>query len=245
MNLTIIIPAHNEEEAIIKTLESLKRSIKIPHKIIVIDDSSSDQTKDVVNNYIKKNKNVICTQTTPNVRGFANALKLGFSRVQSGVIVPVMADLCDEPKTINEMYSKIQKGWDVVCGSRYMKGGRKKGGPILQHYLSVIVCRTVQLLTGVPTSDVSNAFKMYRKEWLDRVKINPSSGVEASMEILLQTYFNGAKITEIPTTWRGRTDGASKFKIIERTPRYSRICLWAFENSIRKLFGIKLQKFYA
>lgn len=244
MDLTIVIPAHNEEGIIIKTLESLKKVVKIRHKIIVVNDCSTDQTEQVVNQYAKKNKNITCLRTSPERRGFASALEKGFLVTSGGVIVPVMADLCDEPKTINKMYSKIEKGWDVVCGSRYMKGGRKEGGPILQHYLSMFVCRSLQLLTGVPTSDVTNAFKMYKKEWLSQVKINPKSGVEASMETLLQMYFNGAKITEVPTKWIGRTMGKSKFKILQRTPRYSRIYLWAVENSLRTKFGVLAKEFY-
>lgn len=244
MDLTIIIPAHNEEGSIIKTLEGLKKAIKVPHKTVIVNDCSTDQTEQVVNQYAKKNKNISCLQTTPKAQGFANALKKGFMAVSTGAIVPIMADLCDEPKTINIMYDKMQKGWDVVCGSRYMKGGEKTGGSLLQHYLSKFVCKSLKYVTGIPTSDVSNAFKMYRKEWLSQVKINPKSGVEASMEILFQMYFNGAKITEVPTSWIGRKVGKSKFQILHRAPRYIHIYLWALENSMRKMLGIKLKKFY-
>lgn len=244
MQLTIVIPAHNEEEIIIKTLEDLKKRIKIPHKIIVVNDCSTDHTEKIIKEYAKKHKNVSCIRTDSKNRGFANALKKGFSVVKRGVIVPVMADLCDEPETINKMYTKIQKGYDVVCGSRYTKGGKKDGGPILQHYLSLFVCLSLQFLTRIPTSDVSNAFKMYRKEWLDRIRINSESGVEASMEMLFQMYFNGAKITELPTVWKGRTVGKSKFKIFQRTPRYLRIYLWAIENSFRSKIGLPAKAFY-
>lgn len=64
------------------------------------------------------------------------------------------------------------------------------------------------------------------------------------MEITLQAFFNGAKITEIPTTWRGRTLGQSNFKIFHRTPKYARIVYWSLENSLRKFFGLDLKKFY-
>lgn len=244
MDLTVIIPAYNEEGVIIQTLDGLKNAIKVPHKIIVVNDCSTDRTENVVIQYSKKNKNISCISTSPTARGFSNALKKGFLAVRQGVMVPVMADLCDDPKTINKMYSKIQEGWDAVCGSRYTKGGKKNGGPILQHYLSWFVCRSLQSLTGIPTSDASNAFKMYRKEWLDQIRINPQSGVEASMEILFQMYFNGARITELPTVWKGRTVGQSKFKILQRTPRYLRIYMWAIENSFRNRVGLPMKKFY-
>ena len=245
MDLTIVIPAHNEEGIIIKTLESLKKEVKIPHKIIVVNDCSTDKTEEVVKEYIKKNKNITLVRTTPKRRGFANALEKGFSQVKRGAIIPVMADLCDEPKTINKMFQKLEQGWDIVCGSRYMKGGKKSGGPVLQHHLSKYVCLSLKLLTGVPTTDISNAFKMYKKEILTQAKINQKSGVESSMETTLQLYFKGANITEVPTSWKGRTVGKSKFKMLERTPRYAKIYKWALENGIRKRLRLKLKSFYA
>ena len=64
------------------------------------------------------------------------------------------------------------------------------------------------------------------------------------MEITLQAFFKEAKIADVPTTWRGRKVGKSKFKILQRAPKYSRIYLWTLENSLRKKLGIKLKNFY-
>lgn len=242
MLLTIIIPAHNEEATIIKTLENIKKDVKVNHKIIVVNDCSSDGTESVVKKYMKRNKNIKLVKTSPQKRGFASALEKGFSQVSRGAVIPVMADLCDDPKTINKMFKKLGQDWDIVCGSRYMKKGKKSGGPVLQHYLSKFVCLSLKLLTGVPTTDVSNAFKMYRKEKLSHIFINPKSGVEASMEIFLQLYFKGARICEIPTIWTGRKEGKSKFKIIERAPRYLKIYTWAIENTLRKAFGVSIKE---
>lgn len=244
MDLTIVIPAHNEEKIIAKTLDSIGKNVKIPHKIVVVNDCSTDNTEEVVKTYSKTNKNIIYTETSPKQRGFANALQKGFSLVKTGAVVPVMADLCDDPRTINNMFKKISKGWDVVCGSRYMKGGKKYGGPVLQHHFSKSICLSLQALTRIPTSDVSNAFKMYKIEALKKAETNPGSGVESSMETLLQLYFKNVRITEVPTIWKGRTVGKSKFRIFERAPRYIKIYLWALENTVRKKVGRKLKKFY-
>lgn len=245
MDLTIVIPAYNEEEIILQTLESLKKYISYPHEIIVVNDGSTDKTEEVVRAFGKQHRNVKVTSTRAGAHGFANALRLGFGVAKNGPVVPVMADLCDDPRTINLMYKKIQEGWDIVCGSRYVPGGSKKGGRKLQNLLSTLVCITLYYLTGIPTKDVSNAFKMYRKEVLRNVKFNPRAGVEMSMEITFQAYFNDAKITDVPTHWVGRKIGKSKFKLMQRTPRYLRIYLWALKNSIRKRLGLKLCKFYA
>lgn len=243
--LTIIVPAKKEEETIIKTLNEIKKRVKTPHKVIVINDSfKGDNTGKIVAKYVKRNKNisVIINRTNPHPT-FASALLLGFNKIKRGFVVPVMADLCDKVEDIDVMYKKMQDGSDIVCGSRYVKGGHKKGGPLVQSICSFLVCMSLHYITGIPTYDVSNAFKMYRRDILQDVIINPRGGVETSMAITLQAYFNNVKITEFPTRWVGRTIGKSKFKIIERTPPYYKIYLWSIKNTLRRYLHLDPLKY--
>lgn len=243
--LTLIVPAKKEEEAIINTLKEIKKRVRIPHKVIVVNDSfEGDDTGKIVQDYIKKNKNISVIINRANPRPtFASALILGFNKVKNGVVIPIMADLCDRLEDVPVMYERISEGWDIVCGSRYRRGGGKKGGPLIQSVFSFLVCAFLHFITGIPTTDVSNAFKMYKKNVLSKVIIHPRSGVEASMAITLQAYFGNARITEVPTRWIGRTLGNSKFKIIERTPPYYKICLWAVKNTLRRHLHIKPLKY--
>jgi glycosyltransferase involved in cell wall biosynthesis len=234
--LTIIIPARNEESVILKTLESLKKDVKVPYKIIVINDSSVDKTRSLVVKYSKKNKNLSVIDTTPDKNGFSEAIKLGLSKIKGGLVIPVMADFCDDPRAINLMYKKmVEEGWDVVCGSRYIKGGRKTGSPKLQGALSYLVCKIVKIFIGVNTSDATNSFKMYRKKILDKISITLGRGAEVSLEIILKSHFLGAKIVDIPTTWKGRPANKSKFKLISRLSRYLSVVLWGFGKKYGKL----------
>lgn len=242
--LTIVIPARNEEGIILKTLQEINAKVVIPYEVVVVNDGSTDKTEEVVRAFGRKHRNVRIISTKEGAHGFANALKLGSGEARGDRVVPVMADLCDDPKTINLMYKKLEEGWDIVCGSRYIQGAGKEGGPKLQGFLSRLVSLSLHYLTGVPTKDVSNAFKMYRKKILRNVKFNPRAGVEASMKITLQAYFADARITDVPTHWVGRKVGKSKFKLLQRAPRYLRIYLWALENSVRKRLGLKIKDFY-
>lgn len=239
--LYIIIPARNEEGIIERTLKELNSKVKSPHNIIVVNDASTDSTVKVVKKYAKDHNNVSVVSTPKGKNGFANALSFGFKMVpEESFVVPVMADLCDDTRSIDRMYKKMRNTKaDVVCGSRYMKGGKKIGGPILQGLFSVLVGKSLYYITGVPTKDVSNAFKMYKKNILKQVKVDPKSGFEVSMEITLQLYFSGAKIEEVPTTWKGRTVGKSKFKLLKRAPRYWKIYKWAVENGTRRILRKK------
>ena len=220
-----MIQAHNEDAVIGKTIVAIEKQVAIDYEIVVVDDHSSDNTSGEVKALIEKFPNIRLVENDRE-RGFANALTKGFSVSNSEFVIPVMADLCDDPLTINEMYIKAVKGYDIVCGSRYMKGGTKLGGPPIQAFFSRFVGRSLKYIIGIPTSDASNSFKLYRKKVLDSIK-SKSKGFEISMEITLRAYFAGYSITEVPTVWKGREIGKSKFYIFKVAPNYIKLYLWA------------------
>ena len=117
-----------------------------------------------------------------------------------------------------------------MIGSRYMPGGAKIGEPKFQGSISRIVSRSLHLLTGIPTKDVSNPFRMYRKALLSQIHTMSKTN-EIPIEILFKAYFKGAKITEVPTIWRGRKFGKSKFNLLKVVPGYAKLYLWIILNS--------------
>lgn len=237
INLSIIIPARNEEKNIISTLNAIKKEVRVPHEVIIIDDCSSDNTEGVIKKYINKKKNIFLVRTNKGSNGFSNSIKKGIKKSSTNTVVVVMADLCDDPKTINKMYEKITEGWDIVCGSRYMQQGKKIGGPKIQNFFSTLVCKSLHYILKMPTQDASNAFKMFKKSIFKTITYKDNSGVESSLDFILKAHFRDYKIVDVPTTWRGRTIGDSKFRLIERSPRYARIYLWALKQSLIKLLS--------
>ncbi|RKY30168.1 MAG: glycosyltransferase family 2 protein [Candidatus Omnitrophota bacterium] len=231
MSLSIVIPAHNEAQNIAKVITSIERIVSVEHEVIIVDDHSTDSTAEVVKRMAADFKNIRLVGNDFN-RGFANALRKGFACVESTMVVPVMADLCDDPHTINRMYELAYSGgYDIVCGSRYMKGGRKQGGPKLKTFFSRFVGLSLNMLIGIPTKDISNSFKLYRREVIE--KTHPESdGFEISVEIPLKAYFLGYKITEIPTVWVDRKEGKSKFNVFKQCKRYLGLYLWAIKKKI-------------
>ncbi len=230
--LTILIPAKHETDTIEAVLDSLRKSVQTPHRILVVNDTDArDRTATIVRTYMRKHKHISLLHRISKTGTFGSALSLGLGKTVTPYVVPVMADLCDDPKDIDRMVKKIREGWDVVCASRYMSGGRKAGGPWLQSLFSRFVCTSMRLLTGIPTWDVSNAYKMYKTKIAKSLTIQSDSGVEASMELVLQAYFHGHRITEMPTFWKGRTRGHSKFRFFERMPKYLRLYLWALRQN--------------
>ena len=85
------------------------------------------------------------------------------------------------------------------------------------------------MVAPVPTHDATNAFKLYDASTLKQIEIESKGGFELSLEILVKAYLRGSRIIELPTTWHGRTQGQSKFRIWAWLPRYLKWYLYAFQ----------------
>ncbi len=223
--VTIVIPALNEELNIENTLTTLEEKLHLPHRVIVVNDSSDDRTAAIVERLAGSHPNIRLVHSC-RPRGITNALKSGFESVGTPITVVMMADLCDDPNTVSKMYEKIEEGYDLICASRYMPEGKRLGGPRIQGFFSRHVCASLKKLTGIPTHDVSNAFKMYRTELLRTTPLD-EAGFASSLEICVKAFLKGYRIAEVPTTWKGRTAGKSSFKMLKVARSYFRWYLWA------------------
>lgn len=234
-SLTIIIPCHNEEEAITHTLAEIYAKLKYDNfKVIIIDDHCTDQTIKIVNDFAAKNSiNNLQIITNKRKGCFANALLIGLENFDTDLVIPMMGDLCDEVETIPKMIAKIQEGYDIVCASRYMKGGKKINSPRLQGFFSWLVCFSLKILCGLHTWDVSNAYKMYRREVIRKIlpSLEGNAGTDFSMQVFLKAHFTGFKTSDIPTTWIGRIYGKAKFDPLKLAPKYGRWYLYALQHA--------------
>ncbi len=230
MNLSIVVPAHNEEENIGEVVAEIEAALDMPHELIVVNDHSTDRTPFIIEELSRRYQSLRLVHNS-NEKGFANAVKFGFSQVKGELVVPVMGDLCDELSTVRKMLARIEEGYDVVCGARYIKGGGRLGGSKVKGFFSSFVGWSLYYLLGIPTHDIANAFKMYRKKVLDAVEIE-SRGFEISMEIPLKAYYRGFRITEVPTVWKERQKGQSSFKMFELAPNYLRWYIWGIKKRL-------------
>ena len=118
-----------------------------------------------------------------------------------------------------------------------MKGGRS-GKRSLQGFFSRLVGFSLRILIGLPVHDCSNAFKMYRKEFLDSVEIEERS-FASSLEITAKAFIRGYKMTEVPTHFSKRESGESKFKIIDVSMNYAYWFFWSIFKCYSKRLGLK------
>jgi dolichol-phosphate mannosyltransferase len=228
-SINIIVPVYNERENIKLTLAEIERRIKTPHRIFIIYDFDEDNTLSVVEEWMNTNRNVVLVKNKYG-RGVLNAIKTGFEAVEEGVILVTMADLSDDLSKADEMFQKFNEGYDVVCGSRYMKGGKQIGGPWLKKLLSRIAGVSLHYMTGLPTHDVTNSFKMYTKRVLNDIKIESNGGFELGMEIVIKAFQRGYHITEVPSTWRDREKGRTRFQFWKWLPNYMKWYFFAIKK---------------
>ena len=221
--LTIIIPVYNEGENIKTAVANIEKEVIYPYTINLIYDFDEDTTlkpaRDLNVNLIKNKYG----------KGVLNAIKTGLEGVKSEFAIVTMADLSDPPEVMNAMIdSAIKNNADIVCASRYMSGGGQIGGTFLKKLMSKYAGLSLHYLAGLPVHDATNSYKLYRKSFLDNVKIDSTGGFELGLELVVKAFKNGNKITEVPTIWHDRTAGKSNFKLIEWLPKYLKWYFVAF-----------------
>jgi len=224
------MPVYNEGKVIGETIDGVETSVKTPHELLIIYDMDEDTTVPPVKKLQKKYPNV---KLVKNVfgRGALNALKTGLKKAGGEAVCTMMADLTEDPKTLNLMMEKFKLGYDVVAASRYMKGGHQIGGPRLKQLMSRAAGISLHYLIGIPTHDISNSFRLYRRKFLNAQKIESDGGFELATELTVKAYIFGYKIAQVPTTWTYLAK-ESRFYLKKWLPKYLKWYLWAIRKKL-------------
>lgn len=224
--IDICVPVYNEGENIKALLDSLRQKVRTDFRLIIIYDFEEDNTLPVLRSIQDDYPFDIALIKNCYGRGVAKAILTGIKSIKSEYWVLTMADLSDELSTIDQMYEKIQQGYDMVAGSRYMRGGKKHGGPVIKSLFSRCAGLGMHILIGLPIHDLSNAFKMYRTNVTKTIPLESTDGFEVCTELAIKTYLAGYRETEVPTEWYDRTAGESNFKMWKWIPKYLHWCFY-------------------
>lgn len=232
--LSVVLPVYNEGDAVEPVLRALAAGIETPHELVVVYDFDEDTTVPVV---LRLAAEIPSLRSLRNDlgRGVLNAMKAGIADTHSPFVLISMADGSDEPHIVDSMVSLARDGADVVSASRYMKGGRQVGGPLLKRMLSRAAGLSLHHLAGVPTHDPTNNFKLYRRSFLAATPIESTAGFELALELTVKATLAGSRVAEVPTTWRDRTAGQSNFKLRKWLPHYLHWYAIAFRGRLRRL----------
>ncbi len=225
--LSVVIPVYNEGESVTPTLDTVFAALPEDAEVLVVYDMPEDTTVPVLERY---------AATEPRLRplhntlgpGPANAIRYGLDRAETPVAVVTMADSSDDPAQIEDLAQLVQDGAAIGVASRYMKGGHQIGGPLVKRTLSRLAGQSLYLLGRVGTHDSTNSFKAYSTDFVRQVGVESDQGFEIGIELVAKARRARLPVAEIPTTWRDRASGESRFKVAAWIPHYLRWYLYAF-----------------
>lgn len=218
--LSVVIPVYNEGENVVPTLRGIvERTRTRPLEVLVVHDFDEDTTVPVVKRLQAEIPELRLHKNTLG-RGVLNAMKSGLRAARGPFVLITMGDGSDDPSDVDAMYALAQAGADVVAGSRYMRGGRQVGGPLLKRTLSRAAGLSLHWFGGLPVHDATSNFRLYSKRLINQVVIESVGGFELGLELTVKAYRLRMPIAEVPTTWRDRTAGTSRFQLWQWLPRY-------------------------
>jgi len=218
--LSVVIPVYNEGENVVPTLRGVvERTNTRPLEVLVVHDFDEDTTVPVVKRLQAEFPQLRLYRNTLG-RGVLNAMKSGLRGARAPYVLITMGDGSDDPADIDPMYQLAKAGADVVAGSRYVHGGRQLGGPLLKRTMSRTAGLSLHWLGGLPVHDATSNFRLYSKRLLNQVTIESRGGFELGLELTVKAYRLGMRVAEVPTTWRDRTAGQSRFRLWQWLPRY-------------------------
>ena len=207
--ISVIIPSFNEERTVGTVIEntiSVVESLGNPYEIILVDDGSTDRTKEMAQKY----KTTLLTNGGNMGKG--TALRKGFKQASGDIIVTIDSDGEHDPKDIPDLIYPLYNGSDITTGSRYLGDG-KDSTYRLNRIGNFIFNRTIRLMTGENITDSQTGFRALKKEALEKLDLE-STGYEIEAEITMKGLMKGLVFQEIPINYQKRKYNISKIRTV-------------------------------
>jgi glycosyltransferase involved in cell wall biosynthesis len=206
-DLSVVAPLYNESQNVRPLVDWILEALaEFPGRfeIILVDDGSRDNTWTQVAAATAADPRVHGLRLGRNV-GQTAAMMAGFDHARGRAIVSLDGDLQNDPRDIPALLSKLDEGYDLVCGWRQ----RRQDKFLLRKVPSWVANRIIRRLTGVQITDNGCSLKAYRRDLLDRISLY----AEQHRFIPALSASVGARITEMPVRHHARRFGESKYGI--------------------------------
>lgn len=203
--LSIIVPIYNEERNVPVLCERLLATldgIGVPFEIILVNDGSADRSQAALRNAAARRKEIKVVELRRNA-GQTAAMMCGIDHASGDIIIPIDADLQNDPADIPLLLAKIAEGYDVVSGWRKERKDAEFGRALPSRIANWIISAT----SGVRLHDYGCTLKAYRLDVLGGVRLYG----EMHRFIPIYASWMGARVTEVPVRHAPREHGASNY----------------------------------
>ncbi len=212
--LSVVIPAYNEEETLANSIKALVDALGpmgFEYELLVVNDGSSDGTERTLIE-LERRYPALRHVTNTTKHGFGHAVRCGLAHYRGDVVSVVMADHSDNPLDLITYYEKIREGYQCAFGSRFIKGARVDDYPVFKRILNRLGNWLIALVFRQRYYDFTNPFKCYRREVVDAMQPLVAGQFNLAIEMSVKAVAQGASYAVIPTSWKNRDGGSSKFK---------------------------------
>jgi glycosyltransferase involved in cell wall biosynthesis len=245
MKICIVIPAHNEEKRIVRTLDEYcgffsGLNKKIDFEILVVINNTNDRTESIVRTFQKNCKELRCLNFKQGGKGFAviEGFKDALKR-ENDFIGFVDADMSTSPSEFYRICTRIGQS-DGAIASRYLKGSVVKPKPTFSRILSSRIFNfLIRVLFLMPYQDTQCGAKIFRREAVKEVLSRLSMSKWAfDVDLLYSLRKLGFEIKEIPSVWSDR--GYSKINFMSAGPwmAIALVRLWLYNSPFKGVVKI-------
>ncbi len=214
MKVCVTIATYNEKDNIIELINQILNLGIERIQIVVVDDNSPDGTSDLVKRMMNENKRIHLI-TRSGKLGYGSAHMTGFKYalcLNADVIISMDADFSHEPRVIRDFINEINNGYDVVVGSRRVKGGRVVDWNLWRKVCSKGAMLISKIILGIRVADLTSGYRAYRREVFQQIDLDSiqSDGYSFLEELIYLVENNNFKIKEVPIIFYDRRLGDSK-----------------------------------
>ena len=234
ISLSVIVPVYNEKPNIEPSAKGIIEALKDYSdctEILFVDDNSPDGTAEEINRVSASMKQVKLIQHGKK-EGLGAAHKAGYESALGEYILCIDADLSQSPDDLLKIKNKLDDGYDLVIGSRYMDKGQQIGKSLLKNIGSRgmnLICR---LFLGIGLKDCTHTFKGFRKNLFGELgaKLDQKGHPTFPVQFAFWAVHSGKRVAEIPIIFTEREEGrgASKISVKRETIPFLRLVLRLF-----------------
>lgn len=224
MRLVVNIPTYNEEdnirEVIKRVLASSSKMPKLDLHVLISDSHSPDKTPQIVKEISKTNPKVHYLDVKERGLGIGivKGHRFAIDKLKADILAQMDGDLSHDPSTLPQMVNYLEEGYDLVVGSRLMKGGKNLLGWHRKLFTrgSAFYCKLAWGTFSI--SEYTNSYRVFTKQLFESINFKKvpwkSKTYIIQPAFLYAAIMVGARVKEIPITFKDRKEGYSKSKIV-------------------------------